>query len=122
MNVTTVSNEDSDIFTPAQSGVTVKRKGKYLITAGLSWRGGDANPNCMILCLIQRRNNATFKQHNVRCLIYNVYDMGVAMSMIVDANANDMLVIGMNGTSNTVMTYFTNDESYMEVTYLGGGD
>ena len=121
VDVTTVSNEDSNIFTPAQSGVTVKRKGKYLITAGMTWRGGTADPNCMIMCLIQRRNNATFKQHNVRCLIYNMYDMGVAMSMIVDANANDMLVIGMNGTSNTLMTYFTNDESYMEVTYLGGG-
>jgi len=112
-------NMDSSTFTAHTNGVTLKRSGLYIVSAGLGFRGGSAGAE-MLLGLRHNRGSSTITAQNVRCN-NDDYDAGCYESMFVYAEANDWIGVMLNGTSTSIVTQFSPDESYLNVIYLGGG-
>ena len=112
-------NRDSSTFTAHTNGVTLNRAGLYIISTGLAFRGGSAGVE-MILGLRHIRGSNTLTSQNIRCN-NDDYDSGCSQTMFIYAEANDRIVVTLNGTSTSIVTQFAPDESYLNVIYLGGG-
>lgn len=117
LTVTPRDNEDSATFTTHANGVTLKKGGLYVVSAGICIRGGGSN-QAMVLAIRHNRNNSLVTIQNCRFNAYN-WDSAGNETMLIHAQPNDTVTLGMNGTSTTAYTTYTPDESYFNVMFIG---